>query len=114
MPQFPLFATAYDSLGCCSISIHEILLDSRVPFFSQPYRKSLNEREYLKNEVLKLLDANIIGPSRFLYASPVILVPKKDKSIRMCVDYRRLNQITITEQRPLPRIDEILLSLMVC
>jgi hypothetical protein len=39
-------------------------------------------------------------------------VPKKDKSIRMCVDYRRLNQVTITEQWPLPRIDDILNGLL--
>ena len=110
--SIPSFATAYDSLGCCTISKHEILLDSRIPIFSQPYRKSLNERELLKQEVQKLLDANIIRPSRSPYASPVILVPKKDKSIRMCVDYRRLNQVTITEQWPLPRKDDILDGLL--
>jgi hypothetical protein len=107
------FATAYDALGCLIIR-HENLLVSRIPTFSQQYRKSLNERKLLKIEVQKLLDANIIRPSRSLYASPVILVPKIDKSIRMCVDYRRLNLITITEQWPLPRIDDILDGLLGC
>jgi len=59
-----------------------------------------------------LLDANIIRPSRSPYASPVILVPKKDNTIRMCVDFRRLNKDTVSEQWPLPRIDDILDGLL--
>jgi hypothetical protein len=59
-----------------------------------------------------LLDANIIRPSRSPYASPVILVPKKDKNIRMCVDFRRLNKVTVSKQWPLPRIDDILDGLL--
>ncbi len=46
--------------------------------------------------------------SRSPYAASVILVPKKDKSNRMCVDYRRLNRLTVSELWPLPRIDDIL------
>jgi hypothetical protein len=81
------FATDYDSLGCFNISKHEIRLQSRVPIYSHPYRKSLREREMLNLEIKKLIEAKIIRPSR----SPVIFVPKKDGSVRMCVDYRRLN-----------------------
>ena len=54
----------------------------------------------------------IIRPSSSTYASPVILVPKKDNSIRMCVDFRRLNKITVSEQWALPRIDDILDDLL--
>jgi hypothetical protein len=53
-----------------------------------------------------LLDAHIIRPSRSQYASPVIWLPKKDNTIRMCVDFRRLNKVTVSEQWPLPRIDD--------
>jgi hypothetical protein len=102
------FATDYSSLGCCNISKHEIRLQTRVPIYSHPYRKSLRERDMLNIEIKKLLDANIIRKSRSPYASPVILVPKKDGSVRMCVDYRRLNLETIPEQWPLPRIADIL------
>ncbi len=59
-----------------------------------------------------MLDANIIRPSRSPYASPVILVQKKDNTIRMCVDFRRLNKVTVSEQWPLPRIDDILDGLL--
>ena len=102
------FATDYNSLGCCNISKHEIRLQTRIPIHSHAYRKSLRERDLLKDEINKLLTANIIRPSRSPYASPVILVPKKDGSVRMCVDYRRLNLETIPEQWPLPRITDIL------
>ncbi len=59
-----------------------------------------------------MLDDNIIRPSRSPYASPVILVPKKDNTIRMCVDFRRLNKVTVSEQWPLPRIADILDGLL--
>jgi hypothetical protein len=59
-------------------------------------------------EIKKLIEAKIIRQSRSPYASPVILVPKKDGSVRMCVDYRRLNLETIPEQWPLPRMADIL------
>jgi hypothetical protein len=77
-------------LGCCNISKHEIRLQSRVPIYSHPYRKCLREREMLNLEIKKLLEAKIIRQSRSSYASPVILVPKKDGSVRNCIDYRRL------------------------
>ena len=44
------FATEYDSLGCCSLSKHEFTLDSRLPIFSHPYRKSITERSILQAE----------------------------------------------------------------
>jgi hypothetical protein len=59
----PSSATVYDSLGCCTLSKHEIILDSRVPIFSHPCRKSIKERSILQDEVQKLLDAGIIRPS---------------------------------------------------
>lgn len=110
LKQFAIesFATDYSSLGCCSVSRHEIRLETRIPIHCHPYRKSLTERKQLQDEIQKLLDAKIIRCSRSPYASPVILVPKKDGSVRMCVDYRRLNLQTIPEKWPLPRINDVL------
>ena len=49
-----------------------------------------------------------IRPSKSLYGAPVLFVKKKDGSLRMCIDYRALNKITIKNRYPLPRIDELL------
>src|SRR4051812_4725332 len=62
----------------------------------------------VNQQVTELLQKGFIRPSKFPYASSVIFVAKKDGSLRMCVDYRALNKITIKNRYPLPRIDEIL------
>ncbi|TNN13673.1 Transposon Ty3-G Gag-Pol polyprotein, partial [Schistosoma japonicum] len=55
-----------------------------------------------------MLDKKIIVPSSSPWASPIVLVKKKDSSLRLCVDYRRLNAITKRDSFPLPRIDATL------
>ena len=64
-------------------------------------------REHLE----QLLVRGIIEPSKSLWASPVVLVRKKNGKLRMCVDYRAINQRTVKDSYALPRIDEIFDSL---
>ncbi|UYV73333.1 K02A2.6-like [Cordylochernes scorpioides] len=72
------------------------------------YRVSPAERRVIQSEVEKMMETKIIRPSSSPWASPVILVRKKDGSLRFCVDYRRLNKITKKDVYPLPRIDDAL------
>ena len=55
-----------------------------------------------------MIDHGFIKPSKSPYGSLVLFVKKKDGSLRMCIDYRALNKITIKNRYPLPRIDELL------
>jgi hypothetical protein len=65
------------------------------------------EREVIKKEVEEMLQADIIEQSTSPWSSPVVLVPKKNGKKRFCVDFRKLNAVTITENWPLPRIEDI-------
>uniref|UniRef100_K7EYV5 ribonuclease H n=1 Tax=Pelodiscus sinensis TaxID=13735 RepID=K7EYV5_PELSI len=62
----------------------------------------------LEREVQDMLALGVIQPSSSPWASPVLLVPKKDGSIRFCVDYRKLNAITVSDAYSMPRPDELL------
>ena len=55
-----------------------------------------------------MIDNGFIRPSKSPYGAPVLFVKKKDGSLRMCIDYRALNKITVKNKYPLPRIDELL------
>ena len=77
----------------------------------QPYRNLLHHRKVISEEVEANLKKKIIQPSNSPWASPVVIVRKKDGSIRFCVDYRGLNAVTKKDSYPLPRIDETLAAL---
>lgn len=72
----------------------------------RPYRLSYYERERVRSTVDDLKNANFVEDSNSEYASPILLVKKKTGDIRMCVDYRAINKITVPDKYPLPRIDD--------
>lgn len=71
-----------------------------------PYRLSYQEKLKVREIIKDLLHKNIIRESTSEYASPIILVKKKDGADRMCVDFRALNRVTIKDRYPLPLIDD--------
>jgi len=77
---------------------------ANVPMF----RYSPAEDAEIKKQIQLLLDQNLIHPSTSPYGAPVLIVPKRDGTWRMCIDYRALNKITIKNSYPLPRIDDLL------
>ena len=62
----------------------------------------------LRQELDKMLEEGVIDEKESPWAFPVVLIPKKDKTVRVCVDYRRLNAITVTDTYPLPRVEDCL------
>ncbi|KAG8491031.1 hypothetical protein CXB51_014171 [Gossypium anomalum] len=72
-----------------------------------PYRMALKELAELKAQVQKLLDCGFIHPSVSPWGAPVLFVKKKDGTMRMCIDYRQLNKLTIKNKYPLSMIDDL-------
>ncbi len=66
------------------------------------------ESAEIKKQIQELLNEGIIKPSSSSYGSPIVFVPKKDGTWRMCVDFRALNKIMVKNHYPLPRIDDLL------
>jgi hypothetical protein len=75
------------------------------PIFRQPYKMTPKELVELKVQLTELLDKGYIRPSSSPWGCPALFVKKKDQSLRLCVDYRPLNAVTIKNKYPLPRID---------
>ncbi|XP_040952743.1 uncharacterized protein [Gossypium hirsutum] len=77
------------------------------PISIPPYRMSPTELKELKVQLQDLLDRGFIRPSISPWGAPVLFVKKKDGSMRLCIDYRQLNKVTIKNRYPLPRIDDL-------
>nr|AAM08795.1 Putative retroelement [Oryza sativa Japonica Group]AAP52970.1 retrotransposon protein, putative, Ty3-gypsy subclass [Oryza sativa Japonica Group] len=83
------------------------LAPGTAPIYKRPYRMAANELAEVKKQVDEQLQKGYIRPSTSPWGAPVIFVEKKDKTKRMCVDYRALNEVTIKNKYPLPRIDDL-------
>lgn len=103
-----LFAANYKDLGCCNIAKFSIKTTTDIPIARPPYRKSIKENQFIDKEIEMMLEANIIRPSTSEWSSPIHLVPKPGGDMRFCLDIRPLNEVTVTEQFPIPRMDDIL------
>nr|ABF95987.1 retrotransposon protein, putative, Ty3-gypsy subclass [Oryza sativa Japonica Group] len=83
------------------------LAPGTTPLHKRPYRMAANELAEVKKQLEELKEKGYIHPSTSPWGAPVIFVEKKDKTKRMCVDYRALNEVTIKNKYPLPRIDDL-------
>jgi hypothetical protein len=87
---------------------HIPLVPGAIPVNAKPYKYSPQHKNEIEKQVKELLSSGLITHSTSPFASPVLLVLKKDGTWRFCVDYRRLNALTIKNSFPMPLIDEIL------
>ena len=90
---------------------HNIDTGAAKPINCAPYRVSPVQRTAIESQINDMLKNKIIEPSRSPLAAPIVLVSKTDGSIRFCLDYRKLNNVTKRDVYPLPRIDDCLNAL---
>ena len=94
--------------GRTEVVEHRIETGAAKPVRLPPYRLPHAYRETVQRELKEMLADGIIEPSTSEWAAPIVLVPKKDGSLRLCVDYRRRNGVTQSDTYPMPRVDELI------
>ena len=106
-----IFVGPDGKVGRTDIVKHTIDTGDNHPFKLPMRRQPLAQKPIIENELEKMLEQGVIEPSESPWSSPILLVKKKDGSIRFCIDFRKLNSLTRKDAYPLPRIDECLESL---
>lgn len=84
------------------------LLPNATPVNIRPYTYPLKQRDVIEQLIQEMLDRGIIQNSTSPFASPVVLVGKKDDTWRLCVDYRELNKKTVKDKFPIPVVEELI------
>ena len=104
--EYPeVFSDLPEKTGVCKLKISTA--DAQ-PIASPPYRIPDRLKEGVREEVLKLVELGIVIPSQSPWASPVVPVPKQDGSVRVCIHYRRVNEVTVGDPYYMITLDEIL------
>ncbi|CAM4628861.1 unnamed protein product [Lepidochelys kempii] len=94
--------------GHTNLTVHRVQMGLHPPIKCSPFQVTGKTAQDLEREVRDMLALGVIQPSASPWASPVVLVPKKDGLVRFCVDYRKLNAITVSDAYPMPRTDKLL------
>ncbi|KAK3091449.1 hypothetical protein FSP39_019925 [Pinctada imbricata] len=97
-----------DKPGRCTLTEHRIRTTTETPISQKPYRIPYAKQEQVKKALNDMLEQGQITQSKSPWSSPIVLVNKPDGSLRMCIDYRKLNEVTISDAYPVPRISDIL------
>ena len=103
-----LFAETNTELGYAHNCFHKVDTGDAPPLFQTAYRRSPVANKIIQQEIDALLDGGLIVPSNSPWASPLLLIKKKDGSNRVVIDYWKLNAISKKDRYPLPRIDDTL------
>ncbi|KAK3085966.1 hypothetical protein FSP39_011423 [Pinctada imbricata] len=103
-----LFSKSDKDIGQTSLVEHTIETGDARPIKQRPYRIPLAKRFLAEAEIRDMAERGIIEPSNSPWCSNLVMVTKKDGSVRFCLDFRKLNACTIKDSQPLPRIDDTL------
>ncbi|GET63040.1 KRAB-A domain-containing protein [Rhizophagus irregularis DAOM 181602=DAOM 197198] len=104
-----IFEYDEEKLGRINTVKHEIIIEeNQGPIAQKRYKETDEKGKFIKKEIEQLLKMGKIRESWSNWASPVTLAGKKTGNYRFCIDYRKLNNVTKSDEYPLPRIDELL------
>ena len=103
-----VFSKSDADIGRTGIIKHKIPTGNALPIKERPRRFPVYMDKEVDGKIDNMLKENVIKPSTSPWASSIVMVKKKDGSSRFCVDYRKLNDVTIKDAYPLPRVDESL------
>ena len=106
-----VFPLAKDPLETAIGTEHFIDTNDNPPFKTAPYKVAPYKLPAVQEEIKEMLDKGVIVPSKSPYSNPIVMVPKKDGTNRMCIDYRKLNEITTKDADRLPRIGQTIHAL---
>jgi transposase InsO family protein len=101
-----IWARDSQDLGSTDLATHSIDTGGHPPIKIPARRVPLHKQDAMRSEVAKMLDKGIIEPCDGPWSSPVVLAAKKDGTLRFCIDYRKLNEVTRKDAYPLPRIED--------
>ena len=87
---------------------HEVQLTTNEPIRNRPYQIPYAIREAVRDEIQKMIDMDIIEPSESPYASSVVVAKKSDGNNRICIDFRKLNKVTVFDAEPMPDPEEMM------
>jgi len=84
------------------------LMPGTQPISKAPYRMSPNKLKELKVQIQDLIEKGFIRPSVWPWGASILFVRKKNGSMQLCIDYQQLNQVTLKNKYPFPRVDDLL------
>ena len=103
-----VFALSHHELGCFTDAKHRIELTDRTPIKQKYRRIPPHLFEAVKTEIQKMLENGVIRPSISPYSSPLSIAIKKDGTPRICLDFRKINNITKNDAKAIPSVDEMI------
>ena len=105
------FSSSDQDIGLASVTSHVINLSDDTPIYRRPRRFPQPITDELERQCEELCEADVIEPSISSWSAPIVPVRKKDGTIRMCIDYRELNSVTIPDKFPVPNLLDSIYSL---
>ena len=109
--HMPVISTSDEDVGACASIPIRIKLYDETPIYQRARRFSPPVNDAIEEQCKELYDLDIIEPSISPWSSPVVPVIKPDKSLRLCVDYRKLNKVTVPDRFPMPNLTDSVFSL---